>query len=80
MPVVRIEAEEYIDFDGEDALRVTVILDESVSAEDESVTGEDVLNLKGAIRERLRENGITEFAYVYLTKESELQDDVDLQG
>ena len=80
MPVVRIEAEEYIDFDGEDALRVTVILDESVSVEDESVTGKDINDLKDAIHDRLLENGITEFPYIYLTTESELREDIDLPG
>lgn len=78
MPVRRIEAEEYVDWEGEDAIRVTVVLEDSVDVGDDSVTGQDVLDLKWAIRQRLIENKVAEFAYISITSESELEEDVDL--
>ena len=45
---------------------------------DDSVTGQDVLDLKWAIRQRLIENKVAEFAYISITSESELEEDVDL--
>jgi len=69
LPVVDIEVEDYVDADGEDALRVTVILDERT--EDRSLTGRAVIQLKEAIHDRLLQQGVTVFPYVFLTKASE---------
>ena len=65
LPVQRIEAEEYVDWEGEDAIRVTVGLEDYVDVGEDSVTGQDVLDLG-------------EFAYISITSESELEEDVEL--
>ena len=57
--VTKLEAEDYTDSSGEPALRVLVVLDESVDVE--KLTGEAIGNLKFAIRQSLRKNGINEF-------------------
>jgi hypothetical protein len=72
--VVDIRVEDYFDTDGEDALRVTVILDEAVDAE--KFRGEDVISLKSAIRQQLRDQGVTLWPYIWLATQSEL-DEVD---
>lgn len=69
LPVTDIELEDYVDADGEDALRVWVILDERT--EDRSLSGPAVIQLKAAIRDRLAELGVRVFPYVFLTKVSE---------
>ena len=70
--VTKLEAEDYTDSSGEPALRVLVVLDESVDVE--KLTGEAIGNLKFAIRQSLRKNGINEFPYIFLAKPSELAD------
>src|SRR2546421_7318783 len=70
LPVIRLEVEDYTDWDGDPALRVLVVLDESV--DEEQVSGEDAGDLKFAIRESLRKHGITLFPYIFLAKPSEL--------
>ncbi len=72
LPVVRLEAEDYTDWEGEPSLRVLVVLDESV--DEEKVSGEDAGKLKSTIRESLRKHGITLFPYIFLAKQSELDD------
>ena len=72
LPVLRLEAEEYTDSTGEPALRILAVLDESV--DEEKLCGQDVGDLKFAIRKSLQERGITEFAYIFLAKESELEE------
>lgn len=69
LPVVDVELEDYVDSDGDDALRIWVILDEQT--EDTSLSGAAVVRLKAAIRECLLRRGITVFPYVFLTKASE---------
>lgn len=66
--VVAIEVEDYVDWTGEDALRVYVILKDDTP--DEELTGDAMIQLKSAIRERLRSHGIKQFAYVRLFSES----------
>ena len=70
IPVVEIRVADHTDWYGEPALRVTVIVNESVDVN--GVTGDAVSDLKSAIRDRLRKDGITLFAYIYLVKQSEL--------
>jgi hypothetical protein len=72
LAVTALEAEEYTDSSGEPSLRVWVILDETVDVE--NVTGEMVGRLKSAIRENLRQNGVTVFPYIFLAKPSERTD------
>ena len=66
----RVEAEKYTDSSGEPALRVLVVLDESVNVE--KLTGEAIIDLKNAIRQSLRNSGVSEFPYIFLAKPSEL--------
>jgi hypothetical protein len=68
--IIRIEAEDYTDSTGEPSLRVLVVLDESVNVE--HVSGEAVGDFTSALRERLRQHGSTEFAYITFAKPSEL--------
>ena len=70
--VVDIRVEDYVDTDGEDALRVTVILDERVNVE--KVSGQDVTDLKTAIRDRIRGLGVELWPYIHLVKQSELDE------
>jgi hypothetical protein len=70
--VVEVRVEDYVDTSGEDALRVTVILDEQVDVE--KVTGREVINLKTAIRDRVREQGVELWPYIWLAKQSELDE------
>ena len=70
--VVDIRVEEYVDTDGEDALRMTVILDEDVEVE--KLRGEDIIALKWAIRQRVREQGVELVALHRLAKQSELDE------
>jgi hypothetical protein len=73
--VVDIRVEDYVDTDGEDALRVTVILDEGVKVE--KVKAEDVTALKSAIRQRIRDQTMELWPYIFLAKQSELDEDDD---
>ena len=70
--VVDIQVEDYVDTDGEDALRVTVILDENVDVE--KFRGEDITALKSAIRNRVREQGVDLWPYIRFAKQSELDE------
>jgi hypothetical protein len=76
--VVDIRVEEYVDTDGEDALRVTVILDESVKVE--KLKGEDITALTSAIRQRLRDQGVKLWPYIWFAKQSELDEDDQDEG
>ena len=72
LKVVSITAEEHTDWTGDDSLRVTVILDEAVDIE--KVTGKETGNLKRDIAQQLQAHGITLFPYIYLAKQSELDE------
>ncbi len=71
--VVDIRVEDYVDTDGEDALRVTVILDERVNPA--KVGGQDVSDLKRAIRDRIRGLGVELWPYIQIVKQSELDEE-----
>jgi hypothetical protein len=66
-----IDVEDTVDLDGKDALRVQVIIAEDTT--DDEITGEAVIEIKSAIRDALRSQGIAEFAFIYFAKPSELQ-------
>jgi len=70
LPVVDLEIEDYVDWTGDDALRITAIVDES--ARDEDLKARDVFVLKDAVRAGLQRHGIDLFPYVFLAKRSEL--------
>jgi hypothetical protein len=71
--VVDIRVEDYVDTGGEDALRIWVILDESVDIE--KFKGEDISALKSAIRDRVFDLGVGLWPYIYIAKQSELDED-----
>jgi hypothetical protein len=73
--VVDVRIEDYVDTSGEDALRVLVVLDEKVRVE--KITGREVIDLKMAIRDWLREQGVELWPYISLAKQSELDEDED---
>jgi hypothetical protein len=73
--VVDIRVEDYIDMDKEDALRVTIVIDEDVDVE--NTKGQDLSDLMNAIRGRIRELGIERWAYIWFAKPSELEENVD---
>jgi hypothetical protein len=68
--VLEIKAEPFVDHDGADSLQVLVTIDENEDLN--TLKGTDVIELKNAIRTRIRELGIPEFAYISLAKPSEL--------
>jgi hypothetical protein len=70
--VVDIRVEDYVDT-SKDALRIWVILDESVKVE--KLRAEDTTALKTVIRNRIRELGVELWPYVKLVKQSELDEE-----
>jgi hypothetical protein len=72
LDVQEVRVEEHTNADGEDSLRVLVVIGETIDPAE--VSGADVAELKWQIRERLRAQGISLFAYIFLAKPSELQD------
>ncbi|MFO0842981.1 MAG: hypothetical protein U0797_11395 [Gemmataceae bacterium] len=68
--VIGIEAEEYVDWAGDDALRVWVTIAED-STDAELQNGRAIIKLKGAIHDSLLAKGITLFPYIRITKPSE---------
>jgi hypothetical protein len=70
-PVEAIEVEDYTDWSGNDALRVWVILEEDTNVE--NVSGNDVIQLKEILHDRLIAQGISLFPYVHFVKASERQ-------
>ena len=73
--VVDIRVEDYVDTDGEDALRVTVIIDEDVDVE--KVDGDDVTAVRRAIHDRVRDLGVELWPYIQFAKRSELEEEDD---
>jgi hypothetical protein len=67
--IVAIEVDDYVDWEGNDSLRIWAILDEDVDVE--HLTGRAVISLKAAIHEALLKKSITEFPYISLAKASE---------
>jgi hypothetical protein len=75
IPVLRVETEDYTDWEGQPALRVLVVIAESVDPY--KISGQDVGNLKAAIRQALKRHGMTLFPYIFLAKQSELDEPAD---
>lgn len=73
--VVSLSVEDYVDHTGDDSLRVQVIIDESVEVE--RVSGVEVRQLKRAIHDALLARSITEFPYIWIVKQSELDEPLD---
>ena len=70
MRILNICAEDYTDWDGNAALRVSVLLDDSTNVE--KITGAEIGRFKLAIRDNLQKYGITLFPYFSIAKPSEL--------
>jgi len=68
--VLSIEAEDYVDWSGDDALRVWVVIDENTTDE-ELLNGPAAVQLRTAIHDSLRKKGITLFPFVRVVKPSE---------
>ena len=73
VPIVSLWAEDYTDWEGEDALMVHVILPEDLDVE--QLKGREVNMATSAIRDSLRSQGITVFPYITMYKASEAEED-----
>jgi hypothetical protein len=74
--VLSIEAEDYVDWTGDEALRIWVVIDENTTDEELLNGGEAGLQITRAIHDSLIKQGVTLFPYVGFTKPSEqLPDD-----
>ena len=71
--VVDIRVEDYVDTDKEDALRVTVVIAEDVDVE--KIDGDDIMAMKSTIHDRIRELGVELWPYIFVAKQSELDED-----
>ncbi len=71
-PVADIKAEHYVDADGNDALRVNVVLADDTT--DEQLTGDNILQLKSAIRRQLVDKGVALFPYIFLATKAEFEE------
>ena len=69
-PVSRIEVEDYEDSLGEPALRLLVVVRENTDMT--KVSGEQIGEVKAAIRENLAAHGISRFPYIFIATEEEL--------
>lgn len=74
-PVSEIRWEEYEDSTGDAALRLLVVFAENTDVE--KITGQQVGDLKRAIRESLIAHGITKFPYTFITTVEELAETDD---
>lgn len=70
--IVRVFWEPYVDWQGEDSLKVWVILDDATT--DAEIVSDEMSQVKPKIRDRLRERGITEFVYIPFARESEYRE------
>jgi len=68
--VESIEVEETVDWEGDEGLRVQVIIGEDTR--DEELTGKFAKGLRFAIRDALAAQGVNEFPHLFLAKPSEL--------
>lgn len=72
LKIVSIQAEDYTNWEGEPALRISVVIDEDTDVD--HISGATVNDFKWAVRESLRRHGITLFPYFFFAKPSELAD------
>jgi hypothetical protein len=71
-PILAIEAEEYVDSSGDDSLRVWVVLPDEF--DEETITGDEVLDIKSTIHQSLLSHGIDRFPYIFFIKLGEHED------
>ncbi len=74
-PIDRIEWEEYEDSTGDDSLRLLVVFAKDTDVE--KLTGQQVGDLKRAIRDSLIAHGISKFPYTFITTIDEIAEAVD---
>ena len=67
--IVGIDVEEFLDHDGDDALRVYLYLDESTR--DSELKGEAMIAIRMAVQKKLFESGFKEYPYTQISKWSE---------
>lgn len=72
--VLSIEPEDFVDWEGEEALRIWVVIAEDTTDE-ELLNGRATIELTRAIRDSLRAKGVTLFPYISFTKPSEQRPD-----
>ena len=70
--VVLIIPEEYVNFEGEDALKVTIVLSNDTT--DEQLAGDNVFRLNSVIRHAVQDAGIALFPYTFFATEAELEE------
>ncbi len=73
--VIQLIPEDDEGTDGEPALRITAVIEESTDLD--QLNGHDIGEMKFVIRESLRQHGISLFPYIIIVKPSELVDDED---
>ncbi len=74
-PVSQINWKEYQDSTGEPSLRLQVVLEENTDVS--KVSGEQIGELKAAIRDSLVAHGVSKFPYIFITTAEELAEPVD---
>jgi hypothetical protein len=74
--VLAIEVEDYVDWTGDEALRIWLVIDEDTT-DAELQNGKAIVKLKGAIHDTLLAKGITLFPYISLIKPSERLETID---
>jgi hypothetical protein len=73
--VVDLKVEDYVTYEGDDALRINVIL--SDETDEEQLSGQTVMDLRRTIQDRLAAIGVHLFPFIYLRKVTEPFDDAE---
>lgn len=71
--VLQISVDDYVDWSGDPALRIDVLLDDSTTDEELDEAGV----VKRVIRDRLLQDGIEEFPYIWLATPHELAEQTE---
>ncbi|MCR4318134.1 MAG: hypothetical protein NUW37_17450 [Planctomycetes bacterium] len=71
--VIGLWVQNYVDSTGDETIRVLIVIDERTNVY--KISGKDVSDLKWAIREHLKEKGITQFIYFKIGKPSEVREE-----
>jgi len=74
-PVSKIQWEEYEDSTGDESLRLLVIFAENTDME--SISGQQLGDLKRAIRDSLIAHGVEKFPYISIATPEELAEPID---
>lgn len=74
-PVFQINCADYEDWTGEESLRLEVVL--AANTDVSKITGQQVGELKRAIRDSLIAHGVSKFPYISITTPEELAEPID---